>query len=75
MKTMNSTSAPSTVELHINGKIHHLPLVQGTMGDKAIDISDLLKETGYITLDAGYKNTGSCTSSVTYLDGKDGILR
>jgi citrate synthase len=72
---MTYTSTTSTAELKINGKTHYLPLVEGTMGDRAIDISNLLQETGYITLDTGYKNTGSCTSSVTYLDGKEGILR
>lgn len=70
-----SNTPTSTAELTIDGKTYHLPMVEGTMGDKAIDISSLLKETGYITLDSGYKNTGSCTSSVTYLDGKQGILR
>ncbi|MHB8811222.1 MAG: citrate synthase [Desulfobulbaceae bacterium] len=69
----NSTAA--TAELKLNGRIYQLPLVQGTMGDKAIDISGLLNETGYITLDSGYKNTGSCTSAITYLDGKNGVLR
>lgn len=72
---MTYTSITSTAELKINGTTHYLPLVEGTMGDRAIDISNLLEETGYITLDTGYKNTGSCTSAVTYLDGKAGILR
>ncbi|MDD3619151.1 MAG: citrate synthase [Desulfobulbaceae bacterium] len=72
---MTYTTTASAAELKINGKTYHLPLVEGTMGDKAIDISNLLRETGYITLDSGYKNTGSCTSSVTYLDGRGGILR
>ncbi len=64
-----------TAELTIEGKTYHLPLIKGTEGDKAIDISSLLRETGYITLDNGYKNTGSCTSTITYLDGNKGILR
>lgn len=72
---MTYTRTPATAELKIDSKTYHLPLIEGTMGDKAIDISNLLKETGYITLDSGYKNTGSCTSAVTYLDGKEGILR
>lgn len=72
---MTYTTTASAAELKINGKTYHLPLVEGTMGDKAIDISNLLRETGYITLDSGYRNTGSCTSSVTYLDGRGGILR
>ena len=72
---MPDNSTAPTAELKLNGRVYHLPLVQGTMGDKAIDISGLLQETGYITLDAGYKNTGSCTSAITYLDGKQGVLR
>ncbi len=61
--------------LTIEGKTYKLPLITGTEGDKAIDISRLLQETGYMTLDSGYKNTGSCQSSITYLDGNKGILR
>ena len=64
-----------TAELKIDGKTYTLPIVRGTEGDKAIDISTLLRDTGYITLDNGYKNTGSCTSTITYLDGNRGILR
>lgn len=64
-----------TAQLSLEGNVYTLPIIQGTMGEKAIDISNLLKETGYITLDTGYKNTGSCTSAITYLDGKQGILR
>ena len=62
-------------ELKIDGKTYTLPTVKGTEGDKAIDISRLLQETGYITIDNGYKNTGSCVSSITYLDGNEGVLR
>lgn len=61
--------------LTLEGTVHTLPIIEGSMGEKAIDISNLLKDTGYITLDTGYKNTGSCTSTITYLDGKQGILR
>jgi citrate synthase len=52
-----------------------LPLVVGTEGEKAIDISRLRQETGLITLDTGYANTGSCTSMITFMDGEKGILR
>jgi len=52
-----------------------LPLVVGTEGEKAIDISKLRQETGLITLDTGYANTGSCTSMITFMDGEQGILR
>jgi citrate synthase len=52
-----------------------LPVVTGTENEKAIDISKLRAETGYITLDDGYGNTGSCKSAITYIDGEKGILR
>ncbi|TKB23564.1 citrate synthase [Desulfopila sp. IMCC35006] len=60
--------------LSIGDKSYKLPIIEGTRGDKAIDIRRLLKETGYITLDSGYMNTGACTSAITYLDGTRGIL-
>ncbi len=63
-----------TAELKINGQTYTLPVVLGTEGEKAIDIRGLRAESGYITLDSGYANTGSCTSSITYLDGEKGIL-
>ena len=50
-------------------------MVVGTENEKGIDISHLRSETGYITLDPGYGNTGSCKSSITYIDGEKGILR
>jgi citrate synthase len=52
-----------------------LPVVEGSEGEKAIDISQLRAITGFITLDPGYANTGSCTSSITFMDGEKGILR
>ena len=64
-----------TVTLQIDGKSYQLPLVQGTEGERAIDISRLRAETGLITLDPGYGNTGSCESAITYIDGEQGILR
>jgi citrate synthase len=51
------------------------PVVIGTEGEKAIDISRLRADTGFITLDPGYANTGSCLSAITYMDGEKGILR
>ncbi len=60
--------------LSLGDKSYKLPIIVGTRGDKAIDIRGLLKETGYITLDSGYMNTGACTSAITYLDGAKGIL-
>ena len=52
-----------------------LPVITGSEGEKAIDVSKLRSKTGYITLDPGYVNTGSCNSAVTFLDGEKGILR
>ncbi|SDP25484.1 citrate synthase [Desulforhopalus singaporensis] len=60
--------------LTIKDQTYQLPLIEGTRGDKAIDIRSLLRQTGYITLDSGFSNTGSCTSAITYLDGANGIL-
>ncbi|MCW5203036.1 MAG: citrate synthase [Candidatus Electrothrix communis] len=66
-------SAPDAT-LTIEGKSYSLPIVCGTENDRAIDIGSLLQQTGYTTLDPGYKNTASCTSDITFLDGKEGIL-
>src|SRR4029077_4172993 len=52
-----------------------LPVIVGTEDEHAIDIRSLRQDSGYITLDSGYMNTGSTTSAVTYLDGEQGILR
>ncbi len=58
-----------------NGQEIKLPVATGTEGEKAIDISNLRRDTGFITLDPGYANTGSCSSAITYMDGEQGILR
>ena len=63
------------VTLIYAGKEFRLPLVTGSEGEKAIDISLLRRDTGLITLDPGYANTGSCKSAVTFVDGEKGILR
>lgn len=64
-----------TAELIIDGKSYKFPLVEGTENEIGIDISTLLEETGAITLDLGYKNTGATKSAITFLDGDKGILR
>jgi citrate synthase len=64
-----------TAQLRIGDKTIELPIVVGTEGEQAIDISKLRKETGAITLDPGYVNTGSCQSAITFIDGDLGILR
>ncbi len=62
-------------ELHYNGQVYEFPVVEGTENEKGIDISSLRAKSGLITLDPGFKNTGSTTSGVTFLDGEKGILR
>ncbi len=61
--------------LTIGGRTIELPVVEGTEGDKAIDISELRRQTGYVTLDRGFANTASCSSAITFMDGEKGILR
>lgn len=61
--------------LSIEGKTFEFPTTTGSEGEKAIDIKPLRKQTGYITLDPGCLNTGSCESSITFIDGEKGILR
>jgi len=63
-----------TAKLTIEGETYSLPIVVGTEGERAIDIRNLRQETGHITLDSGYMNTGSCASGITYLEGNEGIL-
>ena len=61
----------------VNVEDHELefPILEGTENEKAIDIGKLRKETGLITIDEGYVNTGSTRSSITFLDGEQGVLR
>ena len=61
--------------LKIDGKEISLPIITGSESENGIDISSLRKETGYITLDPGYANTGACKSDITFIDGETGILR
>ncbi len=61
--------------LTLDGKSVDLPIVTGTENELALDIGKLRGETGYITLDPAYGNTGSCRSAITYIDGDQGILR
>lgn len=61
--------------LELDGKKYEFPVTIGTENEVAINIKNLRGETGAITLDPGYKNTGSCESAITFLDGEKGILR
>jgi citrate synthase len=65
----------NTAKLIIDGKEYEFPIVVGTEGERAIDISKLRDTTGYITLDPSYGNTGSTQSAITFIDGDKGILR
>lgn len=71
--TFRTESQPA--KLTVGEKTVDLPVYVGTENERAIDIQQLLKTTGHITMDEGFANTGSTTSSITYLDGDKGILR
>ena len=64
-----------TARLEINGQEVEIPLIVGSENEVGIDVSQLRAKTGAVTVDIGFKNTGSTTSSITYLDGEKGILR
>ncbi len=68
------TKLNETVDIKIGDQTFSLPVLTGVYDEKAIDISKLRSETGYITLDVGFKNTGSTTSTITFIDGDEGIL-
>src|SRR5215472_10072739 len=65
----------NTAELKLDGKSWTLPVIEGTEQERAVDISSLRNQSGLITLDDGYANTGSCQSQITFIDGEKGILR
>ncbi|HEY0947690.1 MAG TPA: citrate synthase [Opitutaceae bacterium] len=65
----------NTATLKVDNKELTLPVITGSEGEKAIDISKLRQDTGYITYDDGFGNTGSCLSKITYIDGEVGVLR
>ena len=69
------THSGGTARLEIDGKTVDLPIVVGTEGERGLDIAKLRAQSGAITLDEGFVNTGSTTSAITYLDGENGILR
>jgi len=64
-----------TARLEIDGKVYELKIITGSEGERGIDIGNLREKTGCITLDPAYKNTGSCVSAITFIDGEKGILR
>ena len=73
--TVAVASQANVGHLRIGNQTVHLPLVVGTENEKALDVSNLRRDTGFLTLDEGYRNTGSVRSAITYVDGEHGILR
>jgi citrate synthase len=73
--TKASQLESQTARVVLEGKELVLPVVVGSEGEKAIDISNLRRDSGYITIDEGYVNTSSTTSAITFLDGELGVLR
>ena len=69
------TQSQSFAELKVDGKVIRLPIVVGTEGERALDITELRHRSGLVALDPGFANTASCTSQITYVDGERGILR
>src|SRR4051794_14362884 len=67
--------APSPAKLSLDGKNYELPVVVGSEGEVGIDVLQLRAQSGAITLDPGYGNTGACESAITFIDGERGILR
>ncbi len=61
--------------LEYEGKKYEFPVIKGSEDELAIDIKTLRSTTGMITIDPGFKNTGSCESAITFLDGERGMLR
>lgn len=73
---MNNSDTSKTAKITLpDGKTIELPVIQGTEGEQAIDVTRLRSETGYITYDIGFGSTGSCKSAITFLNGEEGILR
>ena len=69
------TQSQDFAELKVDGKVIRLPIVVGTEGERALDITELRHRSGLVALDPGFANTASCTSQITYVDGERGILR
>ncbi|MFO8084411.1 MAG: citrate synthase [Desulfobacterales bacterium] len=75
MQERKNTGFQETAKLTIGDMTVELPLITGSEGEKAIDITNLRSQTGFITMDPGLGNTGICTSKITFMDGEKGILR
>ncbi len=75
MSETDNLTMNETAKLVLGGQEFEFPVVTGSENEKAIDISKLRGTTGYITIDPGFKNTGSCKSAITFLNGEKGILK
>ena len=75
MANVDSITQAGVAKLDVNGKEIEFPIIEGTENEQALDISALRKETGVVTLDEGFVNTGSTRSAITFLDGEKGVLR
>lgn len=64
-----------SAKLILDNQTIELPIIEGSEGERAVDVTKLRSNTGFITLDPGYGNTGSCESSITFINGEKGILR
>ena len=75
MTTLGAPVTSDVATLTVDGRTWELPIIEGSEGERAIDVSTLRSDTGLITLDPGYANTGSTLSEITFIDGEQGILR
>ena len=73
--TLAAPASTDVARLTVDGVTHELPIVEGSEGERAIDISRLRASSGLITLDVGYGSTGSTLSEITFIDGEEGVLR
>lgn len=64
-----------TADISFEGSSYNLPVVEGTQGELGVDITKLRAQSGLITIDPAYGNTGSCQSAITFIDGEKGVLR
>ena len=71
---MSGSKQNGTVQINEEGTSTDLPMVEGTVGPKVIDIRKLYAQTGHFTYDPGFTSTASCDSAITYIDGDQGIL-
>ena len=69
-----ATNEYVTMTDHSTGKSYDLPVINGSVGPKGVDVRPFYRDTGMFTYDPGFTSTGSCESSITYIDGENGIL-